>query len=140
MRISFADRDAADKSRGKSGESSETDLDGEIRIRALLSAAIASMIRTCLDHSEAARIYWQTVTTRHRERWAQGDLEAIVPILSDLLPWIREAGIDLRANADVTALFRDPAFDRIRSWIPALQGDPAVFDLFRQLAGRGERK
>lgn len=139
MRITLADRQAVASFGADASESSNTDDEGDVRLRGLLSAAIASMLRTCIDHNDAARIYWQTVTTKHRERWAQGDLDAIVPILSDLLPWIREAGIDLRGNADVAALFRDPSFDKIRNWIPAIQCDPGVFDLFRQLAGRAER-
>jgi hypothetical protein len=121
-------RDAAD-------EISITDDESANRLRQLLSSAIASMLRTCIDHSDAARIHWQMVTAKHRERWAQGDLDGIIPVLSDLLPWIREAGIDLSANTDVTALCKDPSFERVRNWFRTSGCDPKVFDLFRQLAG-----
>lgn len=79
---------------------------------------------------------WLTVANKHRERWAQGDLDGIIPVLSDLLPWMRQSGINVADNADVLALFRDPSFDKMRKWIPALDRDPKMFELFRQLAGK----
>jgi hypothetical protein len=109
------------------------------RLRGLLSSAIASMLRNCIDHSDAARIHWQMVAQKHRECWAQGDLDGLIPILSDLLPWIREAGIDLSANSDVAALYKDPSFEKVRNVFRANGCDPKIFDMFRQLAGGVDR-
>ena len=139
MRVTFAERRVVRIMRDGADELSTSDDENANRLRGLLSSAIASMLRTCIDHSDAARIYWQMVTRKHRERWAQGDIDGIIPILSDLLPWIREAGIDLSANTDVAALCKDPSFEKMRNWLRTTGCDPKIFDLFRQLAGPTDR-
>ncbi|HEY7054749.1 MAG TPA: hypothetical protein VH496_21815 [Mycobacterium sp.] len=107
------------------------------RLRSKLTIAIASLQRLLVNHSEAARIQWQGAARKYRERWAQGDLDGIAPVLSDLLTWVRQSNIDLSRNTDVVALFTDPAFDRLRSRIPAINGDPKIRDLCRRLTSVG---
>ena len=103
------------------------------RLRGLLSSAIASMLREGLNHSESARLYWQTTASKYRERWAQGDLDGILPLMPDLLSWLREAGIDPARNSDVVALFNDPSFERIRDRITPGGCNPKLLEMFRQM-------
>lgn len=103
------------------------------RLRALLTSAIASMLREGLNHSESARIYWQTTASKYRERWAQGDLDGVLPLLPDLLSWLREAGIDPASNSEVIALFNDPSFERIRGRVAPTGCNPKLLELFRQM-------
>ena|SRR5271157_1678450 len=104
------------------------------RLRGLMTKAVASMLRAALNHSDAARIHWQRVAQNHRERWAQGDLDGIVPVLSDLVSWLRSAGMDPARNADVAALLNDPCVARIRKRMPAIEYDPNFLYMFRRLA------
>ncbi|MCW2651574.1 MAG: hypothetical protein JWR32_2550 [Mycobacterium sp.] len=104
------------------------------RLRCLMTTAIASMLRAALNHSDAARIQWQRVAQKYRERWAQGDLDGIVPVLADLVLWLRSAGIDPARNADVVALLNDPCVARARSRMPTVEYDPNFLDMFRRLA------
>jgi hypothetical protein len=104
------------------------------RVRGLMTTAIASMLRTALNHSDEARIHWQRVAQNYRERWAQGDIDGIVPVLSDLVSWLRSAGMDPARNADVAALLNDPCVARIRNRMPAIEYDPNFLDMFRRLA------
>ena len=111
------------------------DPESAVRLRRLFTNAIASMIRAGINHSDAARIQWQTAAQRYRERWAQGDLDAIVPVLPDMVAWLRAAGIDPAGNADVVALFNDPAVQSIRRRIRSIDSDRNLVETFRQLAG-----
>jgi len=104
------------------------------RLRRLMTNAIASMLRAALNHSDEARIHWQRVAQKYRERWAQGDLDGIAPVLTDLVSWLRSAGMDPTRNADVAALLNDPCVARIRSRMPAVGYDPNLLDMFRRLA------
>jgi hypothetical protein len=98
------------------------------------------MLRLGINHSDAARIQWQGAAQKYRERWAQGDIDAIAPVLSDLVAWLRRKGIDPSRNAEVIALFNDPAFARnIQSRIPAVNGHSRLLETFRQLAGAREK-
>jgi RNA polymerase-interacting CarD/CdnL/TRCF family regulator len=103
-----------------------------------MSGAIASMVRTCLNHSDVARIQWQGAAQKYRERWAQGDIDAIAPVLSDLLAWLRRSGIDPTLNAEVRALFNDPIFAKITRRIPSGDAHSKLLEMFRQLAGTRE--
>jgi RNA polymerase-interacting CarD/CdnL/TRCF family regulator len=103
-----------------------------------MSGAIASMIRTCLNHSDAARIQWQGAAQKYRERWAQGDIDAIAPVLSDLLAWLRRSGIDPTLNTEVRALFNDPIFAKFTRRIPSGEAHSKLLEMFRQLAGTRE--
>jgi hypothetical protein len=109
----------------------QIDPDSAARLRRLLTRAISSMLRASLDHSDAARIQWQTASQKYRERWAQGDLDAVVPIMSDLLAWLRRAGIDPFRDPEVAALCNDPAVKRIRGLAQPID----LLDTFRQVAG-----
>ena len=102
------------------------------RLRRLLTTAISSLLRTGYDHSDATRVHFQNLARSYRERWAQGDLDAILPMLSDMLSWLRERGIDVATNADVVALFNDPLFANLRSHVPAV--DPRLLALLRRAA------
>jgi hypothetical protein len=113
------------------------DPEGAERLRTKLTIAISSLQRLVVNHSEAARIQWQGAAQKYRERWAQGDLDGIAPVLSDLLTWVRQSNIDLSRNTDVLALFNDPAFDRLRKRIPAINRDPKIVDMCRRLTGVG---
>jgi hypothetical protein len=104
------------------------------RLRGLMTDVVASMLRAALNHSDAARIHWQRVAQNYRERWAQGDLDAIVPVLSDLVSWLRSAGIDPARNAEVAALLNDPCVAGIRTRMPGVEYDPNFLDMFRRLA------
>jgi hypothetical protein len=115
------------------------DSDCAARLRGKLANAIASMLRQGINHSDAARIQWQGAAQKYRERWAQGDLDAIAPVLSDLVTWLRRTGIDPSRNAEVKALFNDPIFVNFQSRIPALDGHSRLLETFRQLAGAREK-
>ena len=115
------------------------DPDCAARLRGKLANAISSMMRVGINHSDAARMQWQGVAQKYRDRWAQGDVDGILPVLSDLLIWMRQANIDLSRNSDVVALFNDPGFRNLRSRIPAINRDPKMLDMFRRLAGAGAR-
>lgn len=113
------------------------DSDCAARLRAKLANAIASMMRLGINHSDVARMQWQGVAQKYRDRWAQGDVDGILPVLSDLLIWMKQSNIDLSRNSDVVALFNDPGFRSLRSRIPAINKDPKMLDMFRRLAGAG---
>jgi RNA polymerase-interacting CarD/CdnL/TRCF family regulator len=117
---------------------SNSDDEHATHVRSLLSSAIASMIRTSLSQSDAARIQWQGLAQKYRERWAQGDLDAIAPVLSDLLASLRRSGIDPTLNAEVRALFNDPIFANITRRIPSGEAHSKLLEMFRQLAGTRE--
>jgi hypothetical protein len=110
------------------------DPDCAARLRPKLANAIASMLRVGINHSDAARIQWQGAAHKYRERWAQGDLDAIAPVLSDLVAWLRRTGIDPSRNAEVIALFNDPVFANFPSRIPGIEGQSRLLETFRQLA------
>lgn len=137
MRGALAESHADENRRGNTGTSISDD-EQATRVRGLLSSAIASMIRTCLSHSDAARIQWQGAAQKYRERWAQGDLDAIAPVLTDLLASLRRSGIDPTLNAEVRALFNDPIFANITRRIPAGEAHSKLLEMFRQLAGTRE--
>jgi len=104
------------------------------RLRGKMSNAIASVLRLGINHSDAARIQWQGAAHKYRERWAQGDLDAIAPVLSDLVAWLKRKGIDPARNAEVKALVNDPAFETGWNRIPAIAKDSRLLETFRQLA------
>lgn len=114
------------------------DPDCTAQLRCKLANAIASMMRIGINHSDVARMQWQGVARKYRDRWAQGDMDGILPVLSDLLIWVRQSNIDLSRNSDVIALFNDPAFRSLRARIPAINRDPKMLDMFRRLAGAGD--
>jgi hypothetical protein len=110
------------------------DPDCAARLRTKLANAVASMLRLGINHSDAARIQWQGAAQKYRDRWAQGDLDAIAPVLTDLVAWLRRTGIDPSLNADVIALFNDPVFANFPSRIPGIDGQSRLLETFRQLA------
>ncbi|MDT5010264.1 MAG: hypothetical protein QOH57_1881, partial [Mycobacterium sp.] len=129
---------ANESRRGNTGIANDDD-ENTNHLRGLLSGAIASMVRTCLNHSDDARIQWQGAAQKYRERWAQGDLDAIAPVLADLLAWLRRSGIDPMLNAEVRALFNDPIFTNISRRIPSgSEAHSKLVEMFRQLAGTRE--
>jgi hypothetical protein len=109
------------------------------RLRGKLTDAVTSMLRLGINHSDAARIQWQGAAQKYRERWAQGDLDAIAPVLADLVAWLRRNGIDPSRNAEVRALFNDPVFASFRGRIPHGHGHSKLLEMFRQLAGTSDR-
>jgi hypothetical protein len=109
------------------------------RLRGKLANAIASVLRLGINHSDEARIRWQGAAQKYRERWAQGDLDAIGPVLADLVAWLRRMGIDPSRNAEVSALFDDPVVAHFHSRISALDAHSRFLETFRQLAGTRER-
>jgi hypothetical protein len=121
--------------------SEPVDIDPEAagRVRQLLTNAIASMLRTAINHSDAARIQWQMATRKYHERWAQGDIGSIMPVLSDLITWLRSEGINPAHDANVAALLNDPCLARLRRPVQPHDPDRGIVDLFRRLAGAVER-
>lgn len=115
------------------------DPDCTARLRGKLVNAISSMMRIGINHSDVARMQWQGVAQKYRDRWAQGDVDGILPVLSELLIWMRQTNIDLSRNSDVVALFNDPGFRNLRSRIPAINRDPKMLDMFRRFAAAGTR-
>jgi hypothetical protein len=115
------------------------DPDCAARLRTKLANAVASMLRMGINHSDAARIQWQGAAQKYRDRWAQGDLDGIAPVLTDLVAWLRRTGIDPSLNADVIALFNDPVFANFPSRIPGIDGHSRLLETFRQLAGAREK-
>lgn len=138
MRVAPAENRATRNRRGKTDEISITDDDNATHLRCLLSSAIASMLRTCINHSDAARIQWQGAAQKYRERWAQGDLDGIAPVLADLLAWLRRTGIDPSRNAEVRALFNDPVFANVNRRIPSGAAHSKLVEMCGQLAGTRE--
>jgi RNA polymerase-interacting CarD/CdnL/TRCF family regulator len=133
----LAESHASGNRRGNTGISN-TDDEQATHLRGLLCGAVASMIRTCLNHSDAARIQWQGSAQKYRERWAQGDIDAIAPVLSDVLAWLRRSGIDPTLNTEVRALFNDPMFANITRRIPSGEAHSKLLEMFRQLASTRE--
>jgi hypothetical protein len=105
------------------------DPESAARLRGKLTDAIASMLRLGINHSDAARIQWQGAAQKYRERWAQGDLDGIAPVLSDLVAWLRRNGIDPSRNAEVRALFNDPVFTNLRGRIPNGHGHSKLLEI-----------
>ncbi|MBV8965561.1 MAG: hypothetical protein JO191_05220 [Mycobacteriaceae bacterium] len=97
------------------------------------------MLRLGINHSDEARIQWQGAAKKYRDRWAQGDLDAVAPVLADLVTWLRRTGIDPSRNAEVIALLNDPVFANFQSKIPALDSHSRLLETFRQLAGARQR-
>jgi hypothetical protein len=114
------------------------DPDCAARLRAKLADATTSILRLGINHSDAARIQWQNAAKKYQERWAQGDLDGIVPVLSDLVVWLRRAGIDPSANAEVKALLNDPVFASGRGRVTTISGHAKLLELFGQLARNRE--
>lgn len=112
----------------------KNDPESASRVRGLLTNAVAGMLRAGFNHSEAARIHCQMSAQKYRERWAQGDLHGLVPVLPDLVNWLRLAGIDPYGNADVAALLNDPYVQKVRSRITPVSYDRDFVTMFRQLA------
>ncbi len=133
MRVALTESGVNRNRRGDTAISLGDDENAD-RLRCLLSGAVASMLRTCINHSDDARIQWQGAAQKYRERWAQGDLDGIAPVLSDLLAWVRRTGIDLSRNAEVRALFNDPVFANLNRRIPSVSGHSKLLEMLRQLA------
>lgn len=100
-----------------------------------LANAIASMLRLGINHSDAARIQWQGAARNYCERWAQGDLDAIAPVLSDLVAWLQRMGIDPLRNAEVRTLLSDPVFESTDDRIPSAREHSELLQTFGQLVG-----
>jgi hypothetical protein len=93
------------------------------QITTLMGRAILSILRTPPgDAATAAQ--WQAAAQRYAELWSQNRLDEIVPVLIDLLAWLRSHGLDPAQNADMQALLNSDCLAKLRNAIPPLTCDP----------------
>ena len=104
------------------------------RLHSLVSKVIAGMVRACVTHSDITRLQWQSVADKYRERWAQGDLDGIMPVMGELMGWLRSAGVEPIRVAGLTELVNDPALARVRR-IVVIDWDTNLVDVLRTVAG-----
>ena len=104
------------------------------RLHSLVSKVIAGMVRACVTHSDITRLQWQSVAEKYRERWAQGDLDGIMPVMGELMGWLRSAGVEPIRIAGLSELVNDPALARVRR-IVVIDWDTNLVDVLRTAAG-----
>ena len=104
------------------------------RLHSLAAKVIAGMVRACVTHSDITRLQWQSVADKYRERWAQGDLDGIMPVMGELVSWLRNAGVEPIRVAGLTELINDPALARVRR-VVAIDWDTNLVDVLRSVAG-----
>jgi hypothetical protein len=104
------------------------------RLHSLVAKVIAGMVRACVTHSDITRLQWQSVADKYRERWAQGDLDGIMPVIGELMSWLRNAGVEPLRVAGLTELVNDPALVRVRR-IVVIDWDTNLVDVLRTVAG-----
>jgi hypothetical protein len=104
------------------------------RLHSLASKVIAGMVRACVAHSDITRLQWQSVADKYRERWAQGDLDGIMPVMGELVSWLRRAGVEPVRVAGLTELINDPGLARLRR-IVVIDWDTNLVDVLRTVAG-----
>jgi hypothetical protein len=92
-------------------------------ITTLIGRAVASILRVPAGDAETAA-QWDFAAQRYAELWADNRLEEIVPVLIDLVAWLRSHGLDPGQNADLQALFNNDCFVRLRDKIPLLDCEP----------------
>jgi len=109
------------------------------RLHGLVSKVISGMIRACVTHSDLTRIQWQSVADKYRDRWAQGDLDGIMPVMSELMSWLRTAGVEPVRIAGLTELINDPGLARVRREV-VIDWDANLIDVLRTVAGAVVRK
>lgn len=103
------------------------------RLRGLVSRVIAGMVRACVTHSDLTRLQWQSIANKYRDRWAQGDLDGIVPVMGELVGWLRSAGVEPVRVGGLTELVNDPALMRVRR-IVVTEWDPGLVEVLRTVA------
>ena len=84
------------------------------RLHGLVSNVISGMVRACVTHSDITRLQWQSIAGKYRDRWAQGDLDGIMPVMGELVTWLRNAGVDPVRIAGLTELINDPGVVQVR--------------------------
>jgi hypothetical protein len=104
------------------------------RLHSMVSKVVAGMVRACVTHSDFTRLQWQSVADKYRERWAQGDLDGIMPVMGELVSWLRSAGIEPVRVAGLTELLNDPGLARVRR-IVVIDWDTNLVDVLRTVAG-----
>ena len=104
------------------------------RLHSLVSKVIAGMVRACVTHSDITRLQGHSVTEKYRERWAQGDLDGIMPVMGELMGWLRSAGVEPIRIAGLSELVNDPALARVRR-IVVIDWDTNLIDVLRTAAG-----
>ena len=104
------------------------------RLHSLVAKVIAGMVRECVTHSDITRLQWQSVADKYRERWAQGDLDGIMPVMGELVSWLRSAGVEPVRVAGLTELVNDPCLTRVRR-IVVIDWDTNLVDVLRAVAG-----
>ena len=100
------------------------------RLHALVSKVIAGMVRACVTHSDLTRLQWQSVADKYRDRWAQGDLDGIMPVMGELVSWLRSAGVEPVRVAGLTELINDPDLARVRR-LAVIDWDTNIVDVLR---------
>lgn len=111
-----------------------SDAEDAERLHSLVSKVIAGMVRACVTHSDITRLQWQSVADKYRERWAQGDLDGIMPVMGELMGWLRSAGVEPIRVSGLSELINDPALARVRR-IVVIDWDTNLVDVLRTVAG-----
>jgi Concanavalin A-like lectin/glucanases superfamily len=109
-------------------------LDCAIHLRDMIRRAIDSLIRDGLNHGVQTDERWHKAADSYRDHWSHGDLADIVPVLVDLVTWLRLAGLDPRHNPDVVALLDDACLKTILEEAPPPNCDPQFTNMLRDLA------
>ena len=113
------------------GGALRNDLECAARVRGLIYALVASLVRRAAASS--ANGTWQAAVADYRRRWPNGDLDGIASTFAGV---ISAMGGDLQLKTDpaFAALANDPCFRRIVGQLPSLDCDPQFTDLLRKLA------
>jgi hypothetical protein len=89
----------------------------------LIGVALTSILRVP-DGDAETKAQWEFATQRYAELWAQNRLDEIVPVLIDLLAWLRSHSLDPAQNAALQALTNNDCFAKLRDNFPPLNCDP----------------
>jgi hypothetical protein len=105
-----------------------------VRLRELLTRAVAGVIRDGLNHSDATRMQWHKAAGSYRQLWSDGHLDDIVPLIADLVSWLQLVGLDPASSPDVRALLTDGCLETILRDVPPLECDPQFTELLTNAA------
>lgn len=101
----------------------DADRDCADAIITLIGRAVASILRVPDGDTDTAG-QWEFAAQRYAELWADNRLDEIVPVLVDLVAWLKSHGLDPAQNADLQALLNNDCFAKLRNTIPPLNCDP----------------
>ncbi|UMB69118.1 LamG domain-containing protein [Mycobacterium paraterrae] len=97
-----------------------------------IARAVAGVMHSAAASDDVAA-QWEFAAQRYAEFWQADQLDQIVPVLVDLVSYLRGAGVDPTNDADVIALIHEPCFDEIRRKLPPLDCDQKFVSMLEHL-------